>query len=338
MGNKRNNINKELTCYSCGKTGVCEYKEEIKKDRISGIEIEYLEKYYECPNCGNKMDDDMYDFNVASANDALRKKTGLIRVCEIEEIIDKYDISQKNLSVVLGFGEIQISRYLKSGNPNKKHSDILKSIKDNPFIFEGYLLNAKEILDEKAYKKSMSKVKQLELTNDHSKLYNIGTYIIDSNDEISGMPLQKILYFINGFSKKLLGHYLFNDQAQAWIHGPVYVELYDAFAPFTNNPIDGKKLLKDKEFDLTEEEKDYIDKVSIYFSCYSGSKLRNMSHMTDPWINARKGLKDAEYSDRIISQEDITKYFNKIVKEYNIEEFEDIEKYAKDLFDKTFEK
>lgn len=331
-------MKKNLYCLSCDEIRECNLKENKITKTIDGITITYLEKKYICSVCGEVVyDAETFDYNIHTANDELRKHTGLIRTSEIQEIIDKYSISQKNLSKVLGFGEIQISRYLKSGNPSRAHSDILKSIKDNPFVFEGYLLNAKDILDEKTFRKQLGKVRQLELLSNHSKIYDISVYLMEHNPDTTNMSLQKILYFLNGFSKKFLKYNLFNDLAQAWIHGPVYPEIYDALSYYFNNKIDVNEILKDKEIDLSEEEINYINNVSKFFSCYSGSKLRDMSHLTDPWINARKGLSEEEPSNRIIDNKDIENYFSKVIKDYNIETVDDVNKYAQDLFNKVLD-
>jgi len=111
--------------------------------------------------------------------------------------------------------------------------------------------------------------------------------------------------------------------------------MYDAFSYYVRDNINISEVLKDREFDLTNEEKEYIDEVSKYFSCYGGLKLRNMSHLTEPWINARIGLEENEPSNRIIDEKDITGYFKEMVKKYNIKSYEDIGKYAIDLFNKV---
>ncbi len=329
-------MKKKVYCLTCDEIRNCELKEEKVTKSIDCNVITYKEKKYICPICGEAgYDAETFDENVHDANDELRKITGLIRKCEIEEILSKYSVSQKNLSKILGFGEIQISRYLKSGNPSREHSDKLKSIKDNPFVYEGYVLDAKNSIDEKVFKKQIGKIRQLELTSEHSKIYNIGLYLIESLGDITNLSLQKILYFLNGFSPLLLGHNLFSDTAQAWPHGPVYAKMYDAFSYYVRDNINISEVLKDREFDLTNEEKEYIDEVSKYFSCYGGSKLRNMSHQTEPWINARLGLEENEPSNRIIDEKDITGYFKEMVKKYNIKSYEDIGKYAIDLFNKV---
>lgn len=50
-----------------------------------------------------------------------------------------------------------------------------------------------------AFKKALGRVKQLELSNEHSKIYQIALYIIGNYEDTTNMALQKILYFVNGF-------------------------------------------------------------------------------------------------------------------------------------------
>ena len=223
-------MNEMKYCTNCLKNVNCKYEEKMIKENINGIEIEYLEKYYICDNCKEKFYGDLYDYNITTANEKLREKTGLITVKEIEEIIDKYNIGKKPLSLVLGFGEITITRYLSGQNPTKDNSDLLKSVLNNPFLYEMFLIGNKDKITPAAYKKSMGKTKQVELSNSHSKLYDISLYILDRQKEVDPLSLQKLLYFTCGFSSALNNGFIISDCSEAWIHGPVYREIYDAFS------------------------------------------------------------------------------------------------------------
>ena len=99
--------------------------------------------------------------------------------------------------------------------------------------------------------------------------------------------------------------------------------------------IDYNELLTNDSFDLDEKEKEYLDTIIKDFGFYSGSILREMTHLTDPWLNARVGLEPNEYSNRIIDEKDIEKYAKKIIKEYKIKELEDISKYSENLFNQA---
>lgn len=316
--------------------GLLETREKMEYKIIDNIQIEHLYKYLYCPNCNEEIyDEDLFNENVKEVNTKLRINSGLITADEIRQIGEKYNIGNKSLSLILGFGEIQIDRYLKSGNPSKEHSEIMKLVLNNPFVFEMYLYCNKNKISRNVYKKSISKTKQIQLANDNSKIYLITEYILKNNEDITNMSIQKILYFINGFSKKFLNYKIITDKCEAWVHGPVYRDLYLAFCTYYKNFIDFNDLIVNKEIELDKKEKAYIDKIIPFFENYSGSALRNMSHLTDPWIIARNGINDNEFSNKIIDEKDIDTYFDKIIEEYKINKIEDVKKYSEDLFNKA---
>ena len=57
-------------------------------------------------------------------------------------------------------------------------------------------------------------------------------------EEVTPLMLQKLLYFIQGESYALNGEPIFPENCQAWVHGPVYPEVYDMFRNFKFNPIE----------------------------------------------------------------------------------------------------
>ena len=319
-------------CDNCLKEVKCEFRERNKKLRIDKLEVEYLEKYYVCDKCGKEFYDDLFDYNINEGNKKLREKTGLIQVSQIQEIIDKYSIGKKPLSLVLGLGEITITRYLDGQNPTKDNSELLKNILNNPILYEMYLEVNKDKITEIAYKKSLGKTKQLELSEGKSKIYNIALYIVNKVKEVDALSLQKLLFFIELFVNIPLDVSVY---PEAWKYGPVYRDIYEAFSYYKNNKIDYEELTKNKEIDLSLEEKDSIDIIIDNFACYSGSILREMTHLTDPWINARVGIEDDMPSNRIINKEDMEIYAKKVFKEYDIQSIKDIGKYSSAMFEKA---
>ena len=266
----------------------------------------------------------------------MREKSGLITIPEIEQILNKYCIGKKPLSLVLELGEITITRYLNGQNPTREISNLLKNILYNPLLFEMFLIANKDKISKVAYRKSMGKTKQEELVSSKSKLYNVSLYILQKEKEIDTLSLQKLLYFISGFSKAFSDvKNLILDSSESWIHGPVYREIYDAFAYYGYNKIDYNELVKDRDFYLSDEEKTFIDAIIDAFGFYSGSILREMTHMTDPWIESRKGLKEDDFSNRIIDNDSIEKYFKRICEEYKIDDYKKIKKYSDAMFEES---
>ena len=322
-------------CENCLREVSCNYFENYNKIVFNNKIINYLEKYYICNECHKKFYDDLHDYNIHTINNEMRKLNNLITIDEIKEIMKKYNIGKKPLSVVLGLGEITITRYLEGRNPTRDNSDLLKSVNENPLLYEMFLIANKDKITNVAFKKSLGKTKQLELVMNKSKLYDSTLYIIKKIGEITPLALQKILYFAQCFSNKFLKKYLFDDTAEAWIYGPVYKDIYDSLSYYKYELINYDELLKDYDFNLSEEEIGYLDVIIKYFGCYSAYILREMSHLTNPWINAREGLDKEEYSSRTIELNSIDEYIKDICSRLKINNINDINKYSEELFKKA---
>lgn len=83
------------------------------------------------------------------------------------------------------------------------------------------------------------------------KAMDIAKYFIN---ELHPEPLklQKLLYFAQGFSYAFYDKELFNDDFEAWVHGPVIPSIYHEYKSYEYNPID-------LNYNLKEFNKDVID-------------------------------------------------------------------------------
>lgn len=123
-------------------------------------------------------------------------------------------------------------------------------------------------------------------------------------DIISNLKLQKLCYYAQGFHLALYGTRLFPDKIEAWTHGPVIPELYQAYKKYG----DGAIPIPDK-FDISIDSKtqELLNEVYSVYGQYSAWKLRNMTHEETPWIEAKK-------SSRNISIGTMKEYFQTLVK------------------------
>ncbi len=259
----------------------------------------------------------------------------IIQIDEIEEILEKYNIGKKPLALVLGWGEVTIIRYLEGQIPDQFHSDILLKIKDDYHEFLKYLEKNKEFITNLAYKKVIGKISELKLEEDQSKIYLIVKHIIAKMEDITPLALQKILYYIEGFSLALLDNDLLNSDCEAWVHGPVYHEIYDRFSYYSYHIIEKEEFYSYLVLDnIDNDEQKLIDKIIQCFGCYSGKILESMTHQTIPWIEARKNASADEMSNQIISKDKMQEYFKDICEEYHISTIDDISKYSKKIFKK----
>lgn len=255
---------------------------------------------------------------------------------EIEEILKKYNIGKKPLSLVLGWGEITIIRYLDGNIPDKLHSEVLYSIKNNPNKLLEYLEKNKNLITDLAYKKVKLKIAEIESEEDSNKLHLISKHIIATLEDTTPLALQKILYYIDGFSLALLDKKIFEQEPEAWVHGPVYKCIYEKYKDYKFNNINKENLLKYLNINsLTEKEVYLIDEVIKSFGCFSGKTLEKMTHLSQSWLNSRSGLDLEVPSNNIISKEIIEKEFKDICVKYHIKDYNYISRYSNKLFKKV---
>ena len=249
-----------------------------------------------CSECGEEMSiPGLIDRNVQEIDEQYRETEGIVTVKDIERLMKLYKIGKGPLSLALGFGEVTIPRYLEGQIPSKEYSDIIKSALSSPAFMREKLAGNREKLTDAAYKKAMAAAEGLEVLFCVSeKMLGVIACIFEELEEVTPLMLQKLLYFIQGIYSALYGKPLFEEDCRAWVHGPVYPEVYTLFRDFKYNPIDDVRfgLLKGTDDVLTEEERDVIDRVVNTFGIYGGKVLERITHNEGPWKSARKGYGD----------------------------------------------
>lgn len=127
----------------------------------------------------------------------------------------------------------------------------------------------------------------------------------------------------------LFGKPLFKEDCMAWVHGPVYEDVYELFKDFKYNPIEDDRfaIFKDRFEELGEREKMVIDLVINTFGKYSGKVLENITHAELPWKDARLGYEVSEPSREIISKDEIRNYFVSVANKYGVDTEEKLNCY-----------
>lgn len=145
--------------------------------------------------------------------------------------------------------------------------------------------------------------------------------------------LQKLLYIIQGVFMALYQRPMFVEECMAWMHGPVYPEVYELFKDFKYNPIDDARfaVLEGNVDALTEEERKVIDLVVNTFGIYGGKVLEKITHNEAPWKMARRGYSDHVPSNEPISKESIKVYYEKVNREYGIDSEEGMRQYIHEI-------
>lgn len=137
-------------------------------------------------------------------------------------------------------------------------------------------------------------------------VFDVARYILEKKGTMSTMKLQKLCYYCQAWSLVWDDVPLFDEEFHAWANGPVCHELfYHTQGQFSVSANDepGDSMV------LTSEQKDTIDTVLDYYSPHDAQWLSQLTHMEDPWNNARMGLPTGVGSDRIITKESMAMYY-----------------------------
>lgn len=132
-------------------------KRDVKEFR--GIEIDTYENVAVCKECHQ----DLYVNEIEEKNneriyELYRAKANIIKPQDIVELRKKYDISQRELTAILGFGKMTINRYERGGVPTKSQSDYIRLLidNDNKFIEKVKEAYKNGNINDKTYKKIVS--------------------------------------------------------------------------------------------------------------------------------------------------------------------------------------
>lgn len=292
-----------------------------------------------CMECGEEMSiPGLFDKNVQEIDEQYRSVEGLVKIEDIEKLMKIYKIGKAPLSLALGFGEITIPRYLEGQVPSKDYSDIVKAALASPAYMKERLKENRGKITDAAYKKAMTAADSLEsLFSVSEKMLRVIAYVFEKLEEVTPLMLQKLLYFIQGIYSALYGRPIFVEDCRAWIHGPVYPEVYDLFRDFKYNPIDDARfvLLEGIADTLTEDEKKVIDLVVNTFGMYGGKILERITHNEDPWKNARKGYCDSIPSSELLPKKSIMRYYVAVNEKYRIDSEDGLRHYIHDMLEKA---
>lgn len=328
---------KKAFCEKCRKDAVYSIEQITLKETLKGEEYDYAGKRALCAECGSEVHVfAVEDENLKALYDAYRQRHGIIPLEKVVEIPQKYNIGKRPLSLLLGWGEMTFTRYFDGDMPTKQYSDIMLRICDEPSFYLSLLEENKGNLKSPlAYEKS--KRATLELLGRQkpivSKADQVVDYLLYRCEDITPLALQKALYYIQGFGSVFLDRFMFTEDCEAWVHGPVYREMYNRYSSYRYDPIEGYSEADVSAF--TDPEKAVIDSVVQNLCCYSGKILERFTHYETPWLKTRGDLPADMHSNRVISKECIGEYFHAVKLKYDMLTPIDIENYAIAMFNRV---
>ncbi len=325
---------RKLFCEECRKDVPFTVMDKQIEGTIKGEVYTCLGKAAHCADCGSEIYvDEINDFNLKALYDAYREKNAIVSLDTILKISEKYAIGKRPISLLLGWGEQTFSRYCDGDIPTKQYSDILQRIYDDPNFYDEILeMNKENLKTAASYEKSKRAVKALLRTDvqEKTKIDLVIEYLLNQCEDITPLALQKALYYIQGFYYAFYKTFLFSEECQAWVHGPVYRDIYFRYRDYKFDPIACNTKSDDSVF--TSSEKVVLESVVKNICCYSGKVLEKFTHSETPWLSARGELSEKVSSDQIIVKEQIGKYFCDVKEKYNMINPNDIKAYSQAMF------
>lgn len=310
------NCNKNVS-YSIRKNIINEYKGQI-------VNVE--ENIAVCNECNSDIFvPDIENDNLKRLYAKYAELTGIISAEELIKFREKYNISQRELVSVLGWGKMTINRYEKGALPSKSHSDILKDIIFNQERFKLIVNEAFKAnrINKKTYdkltdsfqsskKNVVNYLLESELCHeedilngfrkfDVERVENLISYIASKVDNLYKTSLNKYLWFIDFESFKENVRSITGIRYVKQQYGPVIenrgyekiIDLLDEkfYKEETEDVYSNSskiKIISKNNYDMsiyTEDEIEVIDSVIEKFKTLSCSQISDESHKEKAWTN-----------------------------------------------------
>lgn len=139
-----------------------------------------------------------------------------------------------------------------------------------------------------------------------ASVFDVAKYILECKGTLSTMKLQKLCYYAQAWSLVWDDEPLFDEDFQAWANGPVCPVLFFKFQGRFSVSAD---IVPGDSSKLTANPKETIDAVLEHYGNKDAQWLSQLTHMEDPWRDARKGSPAGSYSANVITKESMVMYY-----------------------------
>lgn len=145
-----------------------------------GVNVNVVENVPICKKCGNELIiNNIEDENLKRVYNKYREIKNIITPSEIIALRNKYNISQRELTAILGFGKMTINRYENGFLPSKSQSDYLRLIFKDECEFlnkvnEAYVANR---ISRKTFSKIENAINGGQSIYEHDNNYELKLYI-----------------------------------------------------------------------------------------------------------------------------------------------------------------
>jgi uncharacterized phage-associated protein len=130
----------------------------------------------------------------------------------------------------------------------------------------------------------------------------------EQGEVLTNLKLQKLLYYAQAWHLALHDRALFDEDFQAWVHGPVLRSQYARFRDYQWKPITEDV----PEPNLPNDVRRFLDEILEVFGSETAISLERMTHAERPWIEARGNLPPDANSTNRISKESMQRFYRSL--------------------------
>ena len=123
---------------------------------------------------------------------------------------------------------------------------------------------------------------------------------LEAGDTISNLKMQKMLYYAQGWHFAHFNTPLFDDEIEAWKHGPVVRQVYNEFKKYGRDAISFDELDSFDKNTINSDEQEFITFVFKRLSRISAWELAELTHKESPYKdNFVEGMNNNIPKDKI---------------------------------------
>ncbi len=324
-------MEKSIKCAFCDGSATLHY--EHKNMPFRKHEFKVFAAYYKCPVCNMEFTTTEADeFTLSQVYNLYREKLQIPSPEQLTNLREKYNLSSRAFSELLGFGVNQFANYEKGELPNESNANLLylclnpneleKLIQKKEELFSNKQLNKiqKAINEEKEKRRTFSLqsyyFNEFDLPNrfngfnspSYLKFANMCLFFL--NNANFKTRLNKLLFYADFSHFKYFGKSITGSSYAAINKGPVPEQYESKYALLLNhclstelvtiNSNENEKIIPLKDLDSTcfsVSELEVLNSVLNYFRYKKTSDIIEISHEETAWIENQEKKQIISYPD-----------------------------------------
>ncbi len=262
----------KMNCPVCGNTHMVEKRLRETQALFKGEVVNYEEVYFLCDRADDEENEfvpsKVMDSNFLKVRNAYRKVKGLLTSYEISEIRSYYGLTQSEFALMLGWGEVTVTRYESKTIQDETYDSLMRMVRENSMLALEYLDKHGGRFTDKRYSEIRQSVKKRLDVSSHMylKMQEIKSLYIkfEEASDYNGfkiLDVEKLTrvmgYFANGvnhlYKVKMMKLLWYTDAVYYGRHGKSMTGLVYEHMTFGALPIGFNEILNVPTIQVVEE-------------------------------------------------------------------------------------